>query len=171
MQWPASVLDIATKSARKHADDIDAAVVAAEKAIRKLDEFGELIDALITDAIRQMVYEARHASNTAMKRQAGVYGQPAKVQAGTSEAVQKLYSSVYQMRIAGTMLGLIRGSELPSLAETERSIASGHTLNAVLIESLIGLVGDDKTVQQCVSEKKLKTLLKKAAETIQSAAA
>lgn len=160
MEMPQSITNAIKDAATRHTSDIEAAVTLAERRIRKLDEFSEWEDELIREAIRERVYDVRHKHNTALKREMGAYGGPAKTTSGASAAVQKAAQSVYNLRIAGTLLGLLRGDELAAVAETERAIGQGHLFNATLCEQLIRHVPDNKTVQEAVSEAKLRRMCK-----------
>lgn len=170
MEVPKNILAIVRKIANKHTSNIEVAVKEAESTIRKLPEFDTLVDMLVHNAITEMVYDARHQANKTIKRNAGQYGGPAKVIVGTSTSIKDAYDSIYNLRIAGTLLGLIRGDQLQSVAETERAIGNGHYVNAALVESLVGLVPADKTVQQSVKASKIKQLWTKLQKKYQNAA-
>lgn len=158
MQYPESVLSVARAMAAKHGDDIPRAVTEAEKLIRKLPEFDSLVDQMIRNAVREMVYDARHISNVATKRQTGHYFQEQKVDTTKSKAVLQAYKSVYAYCVAGTQLGLLYGERLAEIAESEQSIANGHVFNAALCRKLSEIVPKGTQVKDAISEKKLRAL-------------
>ncbi len=171
MRYSDRVLAIGRDAARTFGDDIEKATDAALRDIRQLPEYEALVDTLVRDAVREIIYEARHTANVAMKKQAGFYGGPAKVVVGTSTRMTRIYESVYNMRVAGTMLGMVMGADLQRLADAEYAIGDGHYVNATLLKSLVGIVPVNKAVREAVTQKRLKTLLRKAQEKVQGEAA
>lgn len=160
MDIPENVLRIVEEAAGKHPADIPKAVERAEKGIRGLAEFDELVSMLVRNTVQELVYDARHRANTRMRREAGDYGGPAKVVSGDSASLGRVCESVYSYRIAGTVLGLVKGADLQAIAEGERSVASGHLFNVRLCLKLQELVPADKRVQDAVTEKRLRGLFK-----------
>ncbi len=161
MSLPESVMSIAIAAVKRHGDDITAAVDEAETKIRKLKEFSEVVDALVHDAVQRLVYQLRGQSNQAVRRQSGVYGQPAKVRVGASESVAVAEASYLSYYIGGRTLGGILGSELLSIAESETAVAAGHQFNAELCRQLAAIVPQNKSVAEVVSERRLRNLFKK----------
>ncbi len=155
MNDPESVLELVQRNVEKFPDDIPAAVSATEKGIRKLPEYKTLEELFLYNYAQNLVYTARHRICTQMKRNVNHYGKPAKV--GLTEEVEKVYRSIYLYFIGGTILGEIKGNDIPNLAANERAIAAGHTFHAELLEWLgdQGVVGD-KRVKDVVPERKLK---------------
>lgn len=160
MEIPENVLRIVEEMAAKYPADIPKAIERAEKDIRSLPEFDELVSMLVRNTVQELVYDARHRANTRMRREAGDYGGQAKVVSGNSACLGRVCVSVYSYHIAGTKLGLVKGADLEAIAESERAIASGHLFNVRLCSKLKGLVPADKCVQEVVSEKKLRALFK-----------
>lgn len=155
MDYPVEVIKIAADAAAEHGDDIDAAVASAEASIRELPTFKQIVATLLHNAFRELIYDARHASNVKTRRDAGRYGGPGIVITGASPGIKDVYRSVYEYNIAGTQLGLLKGESLAGIADNESAIASGHMFNAELCRKLAKIVPDDKTVKEAVSEKKL----------------
>lgn len=147
---------IASEEAKKHSDDIDAAVDAAMRRLCKLPNYTDLVDNLVRSAVRHVVSDARHTMNVAMRRSNSEYGGPAKVVAGS--AVNRVASDYYAYYIGGRTLGTIKGEELTDIAASESERANGHDFNARLCRSLAPLVPKDKTVRQCVKPGKLRTI-------------
>lgn len=170
MEFPQNVLRVVEKAVEKHPTDIEAAVTQAERAVRKLDEFSELVDTLVRHAIQELVYDCRHHMNVATKNQNGEYDNPAKVTSAASSAVQRAADSVYLFKIAGTILGDLTGKELPVVAANETAVASGHAFNAWICNKLSPLVPEDKRVRDAVSEKKLRSIFQQAQEETQGEA-
>jgi len=161
MTYPETFMAAAREAAAKHGGDIDQATAVAEAAIRSLPDFADWVNAFVTSAIRELVYDARHQMNVAMKRDTGYYGGPAKVKVGDSADIQKVYQSFYEYHIAGMQLGMLKGADLEGIAESEAARAEGHAFNARLCKKLREVVPDDKTVREAVPERKLREIFKK----------
>jgi len=152
---------VISKVVAKHPDDIDKTVNAVERwAEKSWPEFNKWKAELIRSQFRNMIHDARHGINVQMRRDAGVYGGPAKVKPG--ESVQAVNRSLYLYLIDGRTLGSLQGSELPDIAAGERERAEGHTFNARLLNELRPLVGAEKTVADAVSERRLRKAFKDA---------
>jgi hypothetical protein len=164
VRMPESVIAAAALAAQEHPDDVARATAEAERAVRELPEFPDLMAGLVTGAVRELVYDARHASNVRTRRQAGRYGTPAKVSPGGSPAVERVYESVYDYFIAGTTLGALRGEELQAVAEKEQGLAEGHLFNAGLCARLSKMVPPGQRVRDAVPERQLRGLFKKVQE-------
>ena len=171
MDYPKSVYEIVTRAANKHKQNIESAVAMAVAGVKKLPEYSSIVDSLVYSAIQDLVYDSRHNANTSIKRQSGAYGGKSKIVVGQSVSIQEAYQSIYDIRIAGNILGYIVGKELAGLAEKERATGDGHYVNAKLVESLVAIVPENKRVRDAVTEKRLRVLLKQAQEKIQREAA
>lgn len=163
--FPKSVLNAAKTAAERHPSDVPAAVRDAERCIRALPEFDELVDALITRAIRDLVEDARHTQVTQIKRAAGDYKQQPKVVVGGSKAVCEAAAlSLFRMPIAGTTLGKILGGDLPEVADHEREKANGSLLNERLCRRLAKVVPAAKMVEEAVTENRLNKIFQQVSE-------
>ena len=171
MEFPESVLRAVERAADNHPADIQKAIDAAEKAIRRLPEFETLVADLVRSAVQEMVYDARHSSNVTMRRLAGEYGGPAKTVSGDSAAVTRAAESLYCYRIAGTVLGSVLGEQLGDIAASELAKADGHAFNGRLCLRLKAMVPKEKQVRECVSEKRLMTVFKEVQDGNKSDAA
>ena len=160
MQFPKKFVEIATKAVAKYPDPGTAAM-KAEEAMRKLPEFDSLVDAMVSDAILTLTCDLRHESNKAIKKENGGYGMGSSYASSCGSGSDQAYESVYNYKIAGTFLGLVRGSQLASIAEHESSIAEGHLFNVRLCTSLRSMVKNDQMVQEAVSEKRLQNLFRR----------
>ncbi len=170
MNYPKSVLEIFEEQAAKHANNIPAAVREAERLIRKLPEYADLVGILVHNAVQEGVYSARHKTNVRIKLELGDFGQPAKVVVGTSPGCEAAAKSVYDYNIGKTRLGLIYGRDLVAIAENEQAIGNGHFENAAICRKLQRLVPADKQVQDAVSERQLNTIFKAVKREINKAA-
>ena len=156
---PKSVLAVVSRATEKYSGDIRKASKVAEAAVRKLPEFDVFVNILIRKAIQTLVYEHRHRVTTAVKRQAGQYGPPAKAPVGKSKAVNDSYKSIlFSIMIGGTSLGMLRGKDLPVLAEEERRSGNGHLANSLLLSRLAPLVKGDSLVKDSVSGRKVEAI-------------
>lgn len=161
MNYPESVLKLAAEMAEKYANDINQATAEAERAVRNMPEFGELVAVLVRSAVRGLIYQARHTANVRLRQEAGGYGAAAKVNLAGSEAVGRACESWLVYCIGGTTLGMLKGADLKATAESERSIASGHLFNARLCEALAQIVPDDKQVIEVLTEKRLAGIVRR----------
>lgn len=161
VEFPQEVIDIVKQAALQHKDDIDEAHQCAERGVRGLKNFAELQELLVSDSIRELVYQSRHTENVRLRREAGQYGSPSRVDVANSEAVHQVNSSVYDYFIAGISLGMILGKELAGIAEREGKIAEGHQFNQRLCEALARMVPEESRVRDAVPEKKLRNLFKR----------
>ena len=158
-EFPKSVTNAVAKSADKYGDDIEKAVGEAEKRVRKLKAFSEFEGQLVRHALRELIYDARHQKNGQIKEASRNTTGPSKVVSGSSPAVTQAYrEAYYDYCIAGMTLGKLQGEMLADIAESEQNIATGHLFNVRLCERLVKIVPEGKTVEQCVSEKKLKVI-------------
>jgi len=164
--YPKWMLSIAESAADKHPSDIQKAAEVAERAIRKHPEFEAVVATLVSDAVREMVYEVRHTTNVRLRKEAGEYGGPAKVVTGDSKAYQEVMESMYSYRIDGRTLGTILGKELGPIAVEKRAVGDGCYLVARLCERLEKIVPADKMVMEAVAEKRLRAMYRKLQETV-----
>jgi len=154
-----SIQGIVEEAAVKFKDDIDKAVTYAEKQVRALPEFGELVDVLIRQAIRHQISDARHAANVAIHKANGSYGGPSKV--GIGDAVARVATRCLDYSIGGRSLGSILGKELSTISTSERAKAAGADFNARLCDALKKIVPEDKAVREVMSEKEMKSMFLK----------
>jgi hypothetical protein len=152
------LIDLAREAALSNPESIETAVDAALSAAQELPEFPEFTEALVRRAVRGMVEEARHSANVEMRSRAGGYGGPAKVVVG--EATARVMRSLYLYAIGGKTLGQLTGKELAATAESEQARADGHLFNVRLCSRLAEIVPEEKSVEEAVSERKLKTIWK-----------
>lgn len=161
MKFPDSVIKAVQAAAETHGDDIPTAVQTAEDAVRALPEFDTLTSSLIHKAVQELVYEYRRMVNQGMRR--GEWGQQESQPSArdASGAVEEVYRSCFDYFIGRKTLGVILGKELEGIAAKERATSDGHLFNAALCEELRGMVKDEQTVKDAVSETKLRRLFKK----------
>jgi len=155
-----ALLSEISKAARKHRDDIDQAVQCAERAAKQLPGWKSWTADLIHAQIRNLIHGVRHADNVSMRRDAGDYGGPAKVDLSTGAANRIAGQSWFNYFVAGRTLGQILGKELKGIAEGERERAEGCVFNAKLCEQLAAIVPDEKRVCDVVTETQIKRIVK-----------
>lgn len=120
------------------------------------------IDMLERHAVQQIVWDRRHTINTSEKRALGAFGGPSKVGLGEGEVVRIAGETLLEtLTICGVVLGDITGKQLHEFASAERNRAAGYLLNASFCEALQPLVGEEKTVRQCVKAKKVDAIWKR----------
>lgn len=156
------LMTILKDAAAEHRDDIDIAVITAEKQIRACKSFKHWQAEFITRAIREGIHEARHANNDKLRRLAGDYGGPAKV--GVTDALNEVAMQSYLETyvIAGCVLASIAVKDLSAFAATEQAKANGAAFNADLCRSLQRLCAKKtgETVGECVTETQIRRLFK-----------
>lgn len=162
-EFPEWMSGIVERAAEAYPSAIDQAWKEAEAEIREHKEFPDIREQLISYAIRRHVYVARGESNRVVK--VGFTSSdrnPTKVN-GLCDTYKKICrENVYSYKIGSKALGDILGKELARLAETQFSIASGHTFNGKVLEYLAGVVpADDTPVRKAIKEKKLYATMKR----------
>lgn len=161
--YPETLRSIIKAAAVEHQESIDDAVDSAFKQIEKLDDYSEWIEKMVRQAIREMIHQARHETNTDFRRSNGEFGGPAKVGTATGAANRVAAMCLLDSyAIGGTSLGSILGSELPAIRDSQITKGRGCFFNAALCSALIPLVADDKSVRECVTEKKARQIFKAA---------
>jgi hypothetical protein len=156
---------LAVAISKKYPDDIPRATQALMEASQKLAGFKGYIDRMIFLFFREIINDVRHEANVKLKRDAGVFGGPPKVNLGASPAIQQTYKEVkawYEFCIAGRYLGAIRGGDLLGLAEIEMNQSMGHKVNGLLLRRLSAIVPADKRVRDVVPEAKIASLYRAA---------
>lgn len=93
MQLPKPLVDAADAASAANPDDVHAAVRAALAAIKRLPEYAGAVEALVFNAVSELVYDSRHKVNVRIKRSIGYYGGPAKVDHADAK-VRTVYASV-----------------------------------------------------------------------------
>lgn len=160
-EFPETMVEIIERAARQHSEDITKGVECAKRDIQSLPEYHQLIDTLVTEAIRELIYDVRHRDNVKMRNESGAYSIEPKVQPGKSKDVQETFENLHRYFLAGQTLGEIMGEQLEGIAESEESKANGHLFNARLCRELSRLVPEGKRVKDVVSLKKLGMIFKK----------
>lgn len=132
---------------------------AIESLLRSVKRSGEWTDFLIAYACSDLVYDARHKMNVSVRRNAGEYGGPAKVNGESGAASNALVKSPHlHYFIAGRCLGDVFGEELGSLADCERQKAETANFHVRLLANLAERVPEGKRVRDCFTERKLANL-------------
>lgn len=169
MQIPSAIIEIAKEESRRHSTTIQEAVCSAKARIEALPNYEELADTLITQAVQDLIYDARHRDNREINkeiRRSGGNGNggdrryngggPRRV-AITDPSINRVYQSAFDYRISGQILGNLRGKDLIPIANSEKEISKGHIFNYVLLKAIAesNKVGDEETVQQKITEEEL----------------
>lgn len=162
--------DVIDKCTRKWINNIDQAVSESCKRLRRLPEYNEWVESLVNNAIRGLVHEFRHGISTRIKKQNREYGQKPRTNSGSSSAVRRAAESYYDYCIAGKSLGNMLGRELGPAARACLARSNGERFNAHLLFSLEKVVKEDKSVRDCLSNRKLGNLFKSARVAIEKSA-
>ena len=167
---PANVMAICKTSTEKYGDDVARATEQALAAIKKLPEFPDLVEGLLSDAVQGVIYDVRHRLNVTAKRGAGLYGPPPKVLYGSSKEEAAVHRSLYNLYIGGMRLGWLKGGQLAPLADSEEAEGNGKLVNAKLLRALDKLVPEGVEVRAAVSEKKLNAIARQIGKKLDEAA-
>lgn len=165
MELPKSVLAIVKKAADKYPTDIPKALDMADRAVRKLPEFDELVSNLVRHSIQDLIYEYRHTVSRQVKRDAGSYKVKPKVIVGKSKGVNAAARrSLFLLPIAGTILGRVLGKDLIGIANHEQEKANGSAVNARLCFRLAEVVPKNKFVDEAISKRRLHTIFREVSK-------
>lgn len=161
MEYPPSLRDIVSQAASQHRDDIDKAVDCAYAKWLDDPEREDFVESLERQAIREHIHFWRHRENVEMRREAGMYGGPAKVGLSTGAAnriAEQCWLETYV--IGGRIVGGITGKELPAMAKSEREKADGADFNARLCMKLASMVPEEKAVRDVLTDAKFRKVMK-----------
>lgn len=160
MEYETEVLEIIRRAAARHANDIEKAAEVAERDIRRLPNFNELVEQLVKTAILRLVHLARASANVTIRRASG--GNP-RVIVGDSEELRQIADECIYLNycIGSQTLGMLTGAELVEVADSEEAVAEGHLFNVKLARYLKRLVPDDKRVKDVISETRMATIFRK----------
>ena len=160
MTMPDWLNKIVQEETEANPSDIPTAADRAYNRIRKHPQYKGLVEELIRNAVRELVYDYRHIINTRIKRDSGYYVQKngATAAAAVGGAVLAVHRSCYDEFIGGTQLGELTADRAREIIAAEESIAAGHHFNAELLKWALknGLQGDAK-LRDVIPEKKLRT--------------
>jgi hypothetical protein len=161
--------EVARRAAGGSLNDVPAAAEQALNEIKAMPGYAAMAEALVRQAVRDLVYAARHEMNRSIKHASGDYARRStrKVQA-YSPAVAEAHRSVYDLCIGGTTLGNLVGREVVGLLSKTRSMIAGHRLNEELLGWLSTRVPPDKTVRESVKETELSKFYYEARDRLAS---
>lgn len=157
-KYPKSLQQLVHRVAKKHKTDIDAAVKEARTAMKQLPDHGKKMEELlIVQGLREMILDSRHSTNRRIRRNAQqtIPVPKTKVKMGQSTTMRTVYNKWFDYRIGATVLGDLKGHDLPRIASEERAKAGGHIANAELCEALSPMVAKNQTVRQALTATKL----------------
>lgn len=170
MAMDKEVLKACQECAMRHIDDIEAALASVKRQL-KIPQLPSWIMELVSNALREQIHLARHASNRKLRQAHGGYGVPNKV--GASSVLEGVAESVYQKSvfshtIGGWLLGDINKADLMAFAETEDKKAEGSMFNAALCRSCYQACAKRKgsTVRECLKEREVEAMFKKIAKQL-----
>jgi len=156
----------------RHPSCVDRAVELALRRITELPDYESYVAGLVHNAVRELVHARRGQRNTAMRREQGEYGRPAKVNPLLSAAVSGAYESVYLYRLGGAVLGDLTGEALEQVARSEEEGARTKLFNARLARWCLAQgVAEGRRVRDVIPEKKLAAAFRRLLPEGQAAAA
>lgn len=151
---PEEVQKIVKEAEARNPTDPFKAMEEAMEEIKALPNYLTIAEVLIRQGVQTIVYRERHDRSKEIKASAGGYDTTPKVGRG-SRSVNRVYETVYNYRINGTVLGLVRGEDLLGIARTQRAASDGYLFNAELCDWLATIVPNGMTVQDKVKRPKL----------------
>lgn len=160
VDFPDNVIAIVKEICKKYGCDIRKSTDASVKKIQALPNYHQLIDSLVYNAVRQLVYDQREAFNSEI-RSRKEYGAYAGKPSGAAASINQIHKSIndyYEYKIGGTNLGDLLGEELIPLAESCEETANGHLFNAKILRDLRPFVNDGCTVRESVKPRKIKSI-------------
>lgn len=165
--FPKELIKIAVDEVAAHAGDEIEEV--ADAIFQRLDEAGDhdaLIQLLAFHAVKGLVYEIRHRSNRSIKAQLkpGSKQRANQVKSIGGRGSRQVARDVYNYYIGKNALGELFGRQLGDIISSEEAIADGHVFNARLLSAIKPLVSKDKRVRQCVSRKRLTSIMQQVSD-------
>jgi hypothetical protein len=167
MKLDKRVIKTCQDCAMKHIEDIEKACLEARKRLN-VPTLPGWISSLVDNALREQIHWARQISNKKLRKAAGVYGGPGKVNA--TEALSNLAEQVWQdslfnHTISGWLLGEIEQDEFLQFAEVEDEKSAGAMFNAALCRACYDICVKRKanTIRECMTEPELAKLFKRVA--------
>ena len=153
--YPAGILEAIKLACENHPTDIKACISEANSLIESSSDLDAFLSMVREATIEQLVYDQRHRINRQIKKAAGLYKTQDKVNIAASRAVGEVYESVFMIRIAGTILGELRGSQLEGIAKDETARCNGHRFNAELLYWLSDRVAPHQKVSEAIPAREL----------------
>jgi hypothetical protein len=172
--WLNEVVEAATLD---HHDDIDAALEQAMAALWKHPGRDAVLKDLARVALRRQVQNCRTKMTATAKREARGF-EPNRHNHWATDDVLETSRTIYDRWFIGnTVLGDLRGRDLPKIIKEEDAQAAGHLVNRDFCSWLLHTkkVGEEQTVRQAVplveSLRKLRQLQKKHGQKVEEEAA
>lgn len=174
MKLSQEVLDICHDAVDEHPDDLESSLLQALRKVRGLDNFAEIQDQLVREAIQNTIYQRRHTrtatTNQAIRNDVKKYGGPAGVVMADSKTVQRHHATAFEYKIGGQTLGDLRGKDIPVLIGSIRNRAEIETSHLYLLQELEGRVDELKTVRRSVDLAELERLMNETSERARNTA-
>jgi len=154
MDWPKELLDMCQESAAEFRDDIEG---ATDNAVRRFNDSvlscnREIHTALVRFALRELIYQYRHRSNSELKagvqtNRPGTLPRPiVGVSTGATRTVA-VFRLLTDYTICGIVLGEMTGEDLRNCKATELKMSEGHLDNYFLCDMLEPQVGEGQKVK------------------------
>lgn len=165
------IKDIAHDAASRFPESPVQASAYAVGEVRKLPNFDNLIDEMVTQAVSTAVYEARHKITKRLKNDIGYYTRASeRKQPASSSALNRVYRNVFNSYlIGGKTLGSITGAEIKPLIARIRSQVRGHEVNLRLLQWLDEKnLGPDVRVDSCMDAEVVGTQIARIIEEVRN---
>lgn len=170
MQIPDEVLAVVAKANKKYSD-IQEALDQAEREVRALPVFDDLVTTLVRHAIQDLIYSDRHQVNTKIKRETGQFNATPKVKmTGAVLASYRAERSLLDLNIQGLRLGDMTGADLRDAMGREEAQGRGSLTNSRFLRRIDSRYSpkDDQVLRTVkgVTDGELRKIWKQAEEEI-----
>lgn len=170
MQFSDDVIAIVAMANKRHAD-IQEALDQAEREIRALPNFDDIVSDLIRHAIQELIYSDRHTVNTKIKRETGQFtAQPKVKMTGAVLASYRAERSLLDLNIQGLRLGDMTGADLRDAMGREEAQGRGSLTNSRFLRRIDARYSpkDDQVLRTVkgVTDGELRKIWKQAEEEI-----
>lgn len=163
-ETPGPILDAVRRAVERFPGDVDASVAAAIENVRQLPEQGDVLEWALGYAIREAVYHERHHTNRQIRRDTANRRAAERHAVVPGTATTQLMDA-YAMKVAGRVLGDIRGCELAELARMELELSGGHLKNYRLFAALSRRVAGELRVRDAVTVQQLTEIIRRTQAT------
>lgn len=165
--YPKEVLEIVRRAVDAHSGISDAFDQATWE-IRRLPDFGNLVEAFVQHAILDLVHQARSTYNQPLKKafQPKAPGKP-KVIVGNNPIIQGIFNDQFEymkMKVAGKILAEMTWEDLDKAENDAVAQTKGYATNAAFFRTIKRKVqpSSGMTVGQVLTERQLAALMKKS---------
>lgn len=158
--YPKSFADVIDAAAKKHKNNVEAAVEWAEAKLSELPEFVEWKERMALDKIRELISHRRRDINSPNHSRVQQITTPQRREIDLPDVVSAIADRItLDYFIAGKTLGTTYGRDLPKLSLTNWGTAQTAMFMSHVLDKLTIYVPADKQVAECVNARKLEQIV------------